>query len=381
MHEFVRAARRAIHRALPHLLSLPHVVGAGAGWRERGGEVTGEPALVVFVIRKLPPEELPPEARVPERVLGFRTDVIPVGYPRALGPAGEPEPGAAGGGPGAGGGPAVTGRPGAGTGAHAPAPRIGAAGPGPDLRLERVRPAPPGVSIGHYRISAGTLGALVRDRRTGQLLILSNNHVLANRSTAGDRRAYPGDPILQPGPSDGGTPSDVLATLVRYVPLHLHRAAAGAAAAALRAPVLPWARILAVAGLADPRANRVDAAVAAPVEPEMVTPEILGLGLPRPARAVLPGAVVRKSGRTTGVTSGRVRAVAATVHVDMGAGWAGMFADQVITTPMAAPGDSGSLLLDAEGHAVGLISAGSSESTIANHIGAVLEALDVELVV
>lgn len=348
----MRAARRAVRRALPHLLALPHVVGAGAGWRERAGTVTDEPALVVFVVRKLPPDQLAPAARVPERVFGLRTDVVPIGYPRALGP---------------------------GRAARAPA----AAGPA-DLRLRtrRVRPAPPGVSVGHYRDTAGTLGALVRDRRSGAPLILSNNHVLANRAGEGDGRAAPGDPVLQPGPSDGGTAADVLALLTRYVPLRLVRQAvpAAAAAASARAAGLPVARLLVPAALALAGLNRVDAAVAAPVDPSAVVPEILGLGRPRPPRAVLPGAQVRKSGRTTGVTWGRVRAVATTVYVDMGSGWAALFAEQVIATPMAAPGDSGSLLVDADGHAVGMVAAGSEDSTIANPIGAVLEELGVELV-
>ncbi len=35
-------------------------------------------------------------------------------------------------------------------------------------RTGRVRPAPPGVSIGHPKITAGTFGALVKDADTGE---------------------------------------------------------------------------------------------------------------------------------------------------------------------------------------------------------------------
>ncbi|MGH2570536.1 MAG: hypothetical protein ACRDGR_04880, partial [bacterium] len=65
---------------------------------------------------------------------------------------------------------------------------------------QRLRPAPSGISIGHIDITAGTLGGLVRDKETGNVVILSNNHVMAasNDGTIGD-------PILQPGPADGGT--------------------------------------------------------------------------------------------------------------------------------------------------------------------------------
>ena len=51
----------------------------------------------------------------------------------------------------------------------------------------RIRPAPGGVSVGHFRITAGTLGCLARGRkkpRNRRSLILSNNHVLANSTIA-----------------------------------------------------------------------------------------------------------------------------------------------------------------------------------------------------
>lgn len=66
----------------------------------------------------------------------------------------------------------------------------------------RMRPAPGGISVGHYRITAGTLGCLATGLsapRNSRLMILSNNHVLANSNNA----AY-GDCICQPGPYDGG---------------------------------------------------------------------------------------------------------------------------------------------------------------------------------
>ena len=83
---------------------------------------------------------------------------------------------------------------------------------------DRWRPAPGGVSIGHYRITAGTLGVVVRERTTGDRLILSNNHVLANSNDA-----LPGDAILQPGPADGGQlDTDLIARLERFVPIQFN---------------------------------------------------------------------------------------------------------------------------------------------------------------
>ena len=83
----------------------------------------------------------------------------------------------------------------------------------------RMRPAPGGVSVGHFRITAGTIGCLSRGRtapRNARLMILSNNHVLANSNNA----AF-GDCICQPGPADGGRcPADQIAILERFVPIN-----------------------------------------------------------------------------------------------------------------------------------------------------------------
>jgi hypothetical protein len=79
----------------------------------------------------------------------------------------------------------------------------------------RFRPAPGGVSVGHHRITAGTLGCLAIGRnapRNSRVLCLSNNHVLANSNNA-----VFGDSILQPGRYDGGShPNDQIAILERF---------------------------------------------------------------------------------------------------------------------------------------------------------------------
>src|SRR5258708_23133050 len=83
----------------------------------------------------------------------------------------------------------------------------------------RMRPSPCGISIGHYKIRAGPQGCLATGLpapRTSRLLILSNNHVLANVNSG----VY-GDCIVQPGPYDGGRfPADQVAILERYVPIN-----------------------------------------------------------------------------------------------------------------------------------------------------------------
>ena len=83
----------------------------------------------------------------------------------------------------------------------------------PGLQDEN-RPLRIGCSVGHFRITAGTLGCIVRNSK-GDMLILSNNHVLAD-----ENRARKGDAILQPGDLDGGKrPGSVVAKLKTFTSL------------------------------------------------------------------------------------------------------------------------------------------------------------------
>ncbi len=71
----------------------------------------------------------------------------------------------------------------------------------------------PGGSIGHYKITAGTLGGFVED--ADNYYMMSNNHVFANSN-----QCFHGDPIVAPGPSDAGSSApDVVGTLDKYAPL------------------------------------------------------------------------------------------------------------------------------------------------------------------
>ncbi len=230
--------------------------------------------------------------------------------------------------------------------------------------VARMRPAPSGISIGHVNITAGTLGGLMRDKASGDVVIVSNNHVLADSNEAAI-----GDPIVQPGPTDGGTdPADRIASLTRFVPIDF--SASGQ--------------------------NRVDAAIATPVNPADVAWNTLDIGpeTPRIRRVVGEsdlGDYVQKTGRTTEHTQGFIQALFATVQVKYDLFQKATFVDQMIVSQSTAEedfssgGDSGSLVYDAEKRLVGLLFAGSegSESdpatTIANPIMFVMNELNVEL--
>jgi hypothetical protein len=227
----------------------------------------------------------------------------------------------------------------------------------------RLRPAPGGVSVGHFRITAGTIGCLATGRtppRSSRLLVLSNNHVLANSNNA----AF-GDCIAQPGPADGGRcPADQIATLERFV------------------------RINFSGGV-----NFVDCATGWAV-PDRVRRELVQLqsGTPtffRIASTPLTptvGMMVAKSGRTTQLTVGRIAALGATIRVNYGGGRVGLFQDQIeivgTSGMFSAGGDSGSSIWtwNATRNPVGLLFAGGGASTFANRITRVLTALDIQLV-
>ena len=334
---------RHVKEAYKHeLLKIPNVVGVGVGYKIREGRITDEPAIMVYVTRKLPKQALRKEELVPEELDGIKTDVVEVGKIVALGLA-EPE---------------IT---------------------PPRERTRKWRPAPPGVSIGHYAITAGTFGAVVYDNKTGEPLILSNNHVLAN-----ENRARIGDPVLQPGPYDGGRlPSDKIGELERYVRIKFPWEEKGCEWLANLANKV--ARLLGLNCRLKPVYdvdNVVDAAVAKPVSASDITPEILDIGRVMGVGEARLKQKVQKSGRTTALTVGTVIDTDAEVQVWYDQGIA-KFVHQIIVLHtngrFSAGGDSGSLVLDTDNYAVGLLFAGSDKVTVVNPIRQVLEQLDVKI--
>jgi hypothetical protein len=221
------------------------------------------------------------------------------------------------------------------------------------------------------------LGCLVR--RAGEIYILSNNHVLASSNNA-----RLGDAILQPGAVDGGTVGDQLATLADFVPLAFNGTTPPPAAPPSgcsplgpilgRMGVVPPAGVLNVAG-----DNKVDCAIARPMNPSLLSPDILNIGVPvGPGTAGL-GTPVQKFGRTTGYTRGSILQIDLTASINYG-GRNAVFTGQLMAGAMSQGGDSGSAVLDMDSHVVGLLFAGSASTTIINPIQMVLTALNAQIV-
>ena len=82
-----RAIQRAIEvkaRYEASLLKKANVVGVGVGFKEQGGKLTDEIALVVNVTRKLPATQLSPQDIIPDKIEGIPVDVRETGAIRAL---------------------------------------------------------------------------------------------------------------------------------------------------------------------------------------------------------------------------------------------------------------------------------------------------------
>lgn len=197
-----------------------------------------------------------------------------------------------------------------------------------------------GISVGNPYITAGTLG-LVTLTLNGKLVALSNAHVLALNSQT---KFLPiGTPIYQPGVYDGGNSANTIGSLYKYININFNKYSAN---------------------------NKADAAIATLTIPgnvgDVLDADNVGMYKITGTITVTPRDAVRKSGRTTGVTTGEVSDTVATVKVSYGGKWA-VFKDQiVVSTPgFSAGGDSGSAV-DKDGKFVGLLFAGSSTVTIVN---------------
>jgi hypothetical protein len=229
------------------------------------------------------------------------------------------------------------------------------------------RPVPIGVSVGHPQVTAGTIGARVKNG-SGAVFALSNNHVLANSNDASI-----GDGTIQPGAFDGGTdPADRIGTLAAFKAISFN--ASGC-----------------TGGASDPDCNTIDAAIAATTTANLGV-STLPSGYGTPSATITGPAIgqsVQKCGRTTSCTTGTVAEVNVTVtvcYVPQGPlcapGGSARFVNQIGISDgdFSAGGDSGSLIVTTSGrNPVGLLFAGGSNRTFANEIGRVLSNFNVSI--
>lgn len=217
-----------------------------------------------------------------------------------------------------------------------------------------------GASVAHFLCGAGTLGFFARKTSDQSIGFVSNNHVIAAEDQGEDL-----DDILHPAPSDRGMrPRDVIGHLVGGY------------------PKLKQAKVV------------VDCAFARLVDGKKYDPESLGDGQRLSSTCVSPFAQleVRKVGRSTGATFGRVSAFDLDPRVYYSFGRVRLHGQVEIEPdgdkPFSCGGDSGSLVFTRDGcHPTGLLFAGSALGgpsncglSYANPIDAVLSALGVTFI-
>jgi hypothetical protein len=194
---------------------------------------------------------------------------------------------------------------------------------------------------------SGTIGYFCTRKsklpRRKEVHLLSNSHVFADLRKA---KVDDGDLIMQPSPGESAS-NRPIGMLVNFSALKFDQ------------------------DIKEP--NHVDAAIAKLWKPHPHKPVIPLIGAVKGyvvKKDVEIGEAARKFGRTTGYTEGRIFSIYLDILIRYDrTGQSALFQNQLLIEPalptfakFVAKGDSGSLLVDGEQHAIGLIFAGMSEA-------------------
>jgi len=206
-------------------------------------------------------------------------------------------------------------------------------------RWNEVSPLVGGISLSAFPTNpyyAGTLGMVTYDDK-----ILSNAHVIAMNPKT-NKFLDTGTDIIQPGSYDGGGSDDHVGTLEAYIPIDFDPGAEN---------------------YADVAIGSIDGGVDASYGEQFDEGGNYWL---EGWAEVSQGDIVRKSGRTTGVTTGEVIHTNVSVVVWYG-DQSAYFVDQIVVAQenwsFASPGDSGSAV-DKDGEFVGLLFAGTEDCAV-----------------
>jgi hypothetical protein len=225
-------------------------------------------------------------------------------------------------------------------------------------RRGEVSPLVGGISLSAYvtkggqlYLYAGTLGMVTYNDK-----ILSNAHVIAMNPETADFLPI-GTTVIQPGTRDGGRTDDRVGTLQSYIPINF----------------APNAK-----NYADAAISSIDGGVSASPGEQFSEGDNYWI---EGWTEVSQGDTVRKSGRTTGVTTGEVLHTNVSVVVQYGSKSA-YFEDQIVVAQdnwsFVAPGDSGSAA-DKDGEFVGLVFAGSADCAVICKAEHIIDGLGIEV--
>jgi len=328
--ELVRSGIRPVKRRVEDdLLAIAGVVGVDIAEKVTAGEGTGQLGITVYVRAKHPANRLRRADLIPAELEGVATDVVADEFVlhRALLAKDAEFPAA--------------------RGAERHSVLLGGTSMGPWRSILLSPPDAP--RQGEYVI-VGTLGMLVTDRAgNGQIMGLTTFH-----AACVDDAWSVGDEMVHPSRVDGGShPGDVFGTLCR---------------AAL--------------------SGSVDGAAALIAPGRAHSASIVDIGAVTGTSVAVRGSIVRKRGRTTGVTVGTVTSTDATLVLDYRDGLGvrvlrnQLRIEAVGGDMMGDYGDSGSVVVDADNRVVGLYFASNLSGAVAfaNPIARVLDELDVDMV-
>ena len=213
-----------------------------------------------------------------------------------------------------------------------------------------------GISIGIQNETTGTIGYIFRDPMSREFLILTAGHVLNN--WGGARSTY----VCQPGDIDcralSLTPTQYLVgDVVRVDPQTLSFSSS------------------------NPPLYKVDAGVARLRNPNTLQLKIMECGAVKEIGTAQEEMIVRKVGRTTGLTFGKVTDIRSSYIITNPANSneIAILSDQILTTSMSKEGDSGSVLLDEWNRVIGLLCAGGDDKSVFTPIHEVMNALNITL--
>ena len=214
-------------------------------------------------------------------------------------------------------------------------------------RTGRKRPVFGGISVGSagFPNAAGTLGLVVKGKDKNPY-VLSNAHVLAMNSNANFLKT--GTAVWQPGGADTipvGYPNPI-GKLSKYTSIKFC-----------------FLGYYCTPNYADAAIGKLDRGIQYDAYGAVLGEDNTNKYIISGTASVGIEDTVRKSGRTSGVNYGTVQNPSASVLVSYTTYKQALFTDQILTSVMSQPGDSGSAV-DKGGKFVGLLFAGSDTITV-----------------
>ncbi|MPQ44618.1 hypothetical protein [Clostridium tarantellae] len=297
-------------------LNKKNVIGIGRGFKVINGINTKELSLNVLVEKKVSLSNLEKNNIIPENFLGIKTDVIQVGRIN------------------------LNNRE-----SNLPKPRL------QSNPFSLVRPLRAGYSISPINSEfSGTLGCIVFDNLNNKPYILSNNHVLADNN-----KLEVGTPIVQPGGELNK--NNIIGKLSKVVYLNLS--------------------LKKNEGYFDNVPNHADCAIAELFPNIPYLKHIPSIGKVTGISTINLEDKVKKFGISTHDTEGVIENLDVVIKCPVKPGANAIFSKQIAATRMSDKGDSGSLVVDANKKAVGIVFCATKSLTIINPINLILNYFNV----